>query len=165
MKNSEMFEKELEELDRMPERQAELARLRDQLRKVAAQDGASGQEQAWAWTRLQARLREEREAEAAGWLPYFKWAALGAIGLFMVSLFVRFQTDPPGLAVASLSEPALAQPAALSAPVPSIEERRLPTVAMANPDVHAVSFHSSEAAADVIWATGYTYLPASFDPR
>jgi hypothetical protein len=162
MKNSEMFEKELEELARTPERQTELARLRDQLRHVAAQDGSSGQEQAWAWTRLQARLREEEESEshAMGWLPYFKWAALGAIGLFMVSLFVRFQTEPSGLEVASLSPPA-----ALAESVPSAEEPRLPTVAMANPDMHAVSFHSSEAAADVIWATGYTYLPASFDPR
>jgi hypothetical protein len=164
MKNSEMFEKQLEELERMPQGAPphELSRLREQLRQTAAQDSPSSQEQVWAWTRLQARLREEEEQTSAAWLPALKWAAYGAIGLFMVSVFVRFQADSTGdTSLAELSP----TPAALVAEAVAAGEGRLPTVAMANPDVHAVSFHSSEAAADVIWATGYNYLPASFDPR
>lgn len=97
----------------------------------------SSQHECWAWTRLQACLREERAARAS--TAFWRWAAAGSLAVLAVALVLT------------------GSPASSSPTVPVAETQ--------NPKVWASGFHFAEAQADVIWANGYDYIPASYSVK
>jgi len=124
MNKPESFKKELQEPD-----PALLAGLQDLLRHDAAATGRSDAHQAWAWTRLQARLQEV-QMRPRGWPALSRWffpaAGLTLAGLAAVVFIWRDSTS-------------------------------LSRVQTLSPSLYASTFYSREAGADVIWVTGYNY--------
>lgn len=136
--NSESFEQNLEALDQKnassPEVQ-ELQELRDQLRLLGQEEERSDQHQQWAWTRLQAELKDQESRKTFIW--DWKWGvSFAALGLLTFLLLTS---------------------------APSSIESETPIVNSSKPTIYTSSFHSPEAKADVIWVEGYRYLPASYN--
>lgn len=135
MKNFEDFNRELEDLEKKDE-SSELQKLRYLLRGSLS-PAPSGQEQAWAWTRLQAQLATPTSNPGSFfWMRLAGWGALAVLSLFV------------GWTVLCHSEKQLTM-------------RVDPLHAV--PGLCAVAFHSSAAHADVVWVEGYTDMRAN-DP-
>lgn len=89
----------------------------------------------WSWTRLQARLRQNHRPSPA--LVFWRWAA--ATSMAALALFLVLQ---------------------IRNPVP-----QSPVAETQNPRLWASGYHFPSAQADVIWATGYDYIPASYSVK
>jgi hypothetical protein len=112
----------------------ELARLRRALHRARQAELRSSQHECWAWTRLEACLREESTARAS--TTFWRWAAAGSLAALAAALILTGSSTS-------------------SSPTVPVAESQ-------NPKVWASGFHSADAHADVIWANGYDYIPASY---
>lgn len=108
----------------------EVARLGEALRDCCCRQQRTEQHECWAWTRLQATLRDSPSNRAGFWT----WALAGA-------------------ATAAL---------ALAVLVPGDGTDQSPVAQSQSTRIWAGGYHMHEARADVIWATGYDYIPASY---
>ena len=100
--NFESFEQELQKLDASPATNktskveaadaTTLAVLRSELQSISASVERSDAHQAWAWTRLQARLREKEKTSPSHAPLLLKWLVPGAITL-LVAGFWFFNND------------------------------------------------------------------------
>ncbi|NJK92320.1 MAG: hypothetical protein HC904_11070 [Blastochloris sp.] len=135
MKNLETFEQELSAAERGESGGAEIAALRSTLANLATEQERSGQQQAWAWTRLREELRQPEKPGLMTWLlrPMVLGGALAVLGLLVVA-GLRLGGDGQDL-----------------------------WVNVTNPSLHAQTFKSGEA--EVIWVTGYPYIPSSTQLR
>lgn len=113
----------------------ELARLHQALYSARAVDRRSEQHECWAWTRLQACLQQDRSSASS--LAFWRWAAIGSLALLVAALFLISRPDPSNI----------------------------PVVETQNPKVWVGGFHFAEVNADVIWASGYDYIPASYSVK
>jgi hypothetical protein len=142
MKIADSFERDIKEatqgIPRTPE-QLELARVREELMRLRETVARTPQHQAWAWTRLEASLRQPAEP----------WWALVSLKWFT-----------GGVAVAACAGLALMM---LRSEV--VDTGWKTTVVSQGEKLHAVPFHSKRANADVLWVDGYDYLPASYPLR
>jgi len=145
MKNFESLERDLEALSSPPSGAAaeslrELQSLRELLRSASAERQRSSQHQQWAWTRCQACMKEEASAPSFWVLLHrnLRWLGTG-MALALVLLCMPYLGSASG-------EP-------------------LPVVTANSKSISAVPFHSPKAQADVIWVSGYNYLPASHTIR
>lgn len=151
MKNFDSLERDLQALSAGPgavspssppsETQRELQNLRELLKAASAERQRSAQHQEWAWTRCCAQMRENPPAPSL-WFVFnrnLRWLGTGVtaglVALFSIQYFSASGTGP------------------------------LPVVTANSKSISAVPFHSPKAQADVIWVSGYNYLPASHTIR
>lgn len=116
-----------------------LRRLREHALDFHDSEGRSSQHQVWAWTRLESRMREERHASRWG-LWYGLSAALSVVTISGIILFEGMLSSSQGSQTVAAGLKIL----------------------KSSPTIYATPFHSKEADADVVWATGYRYLPSSY---
>jgi|GEM_PF-5031045 len=136
MTNFEDFTRELEGEDEGKTSGSGLAGLRDLLRKGLSPE-PSGQEQAWAWTRLQARLATPELIPGSFlWMRLAGWGAMAGLALVVGWATLGHPKDRLTVQVDPFHE---------------------------EPSLYAVAFHSSEAHADVVWVGGYSDMQAN-DP-
>lgn len=146
MKNFDSLERDLQALaagqDASPssETQRELQNLRELL-KAASAEKRSAQHQEWAWTRCCAQMRENPSSPSLWFIlnHNLRWLGTGVtaglVALISIQYFSASGTGP------------------------------LPVVTANSESISAVPFHSPKAQADVIWVSGYNYLPASHTIR
>lgn len=116
----------------------ELQALKVSLQKISEENAPSDQEQRWAWTRLDARLiTPTRQSGSFTWIRAAGWGVLASLALCVSVAFYNFN-NPLGFA---------------------------PTITSSDPDLSAVYFYSKDASADVIWVSGYDYLPQDYAIR
>lgn len=115
-------------------KERETLELQEKLRGLAVEQLPSEQEQKWAWMRLEARLLAPKSS-GRFIFPLTRFLGWGVIAALVVGLGMSFWRT-----------------GVLETP---------PSVASMNPSIYVVAFHAKEVNADVIWATGYDYLPAS----
>ncbi|MFH1067496.1 MAG: hypothetical protein V1746_06310 [bacterium] len=116
----------------------ETLELREKLRELAVEQLPGAQEQRWAWMRLEARLLAPKDASRL-FFPFLRLAGWGVVAVLALGLGASFWKN-------------------------GIMERP-PIIASMSPSINVVTFHAKEVNADVIWATGYDYLPASSQIR
>jgi hypothetical protein len=139
MMNYETFNKELEESDRISDGDSELIQLRKQLRDYSesTQDRSDFHQKA-SWTRLQSRL--DKKTASRGFSSFLAPIALpGLMGIILAIWLIPGTTDTIGKVDA-----------------PNIE------ISTRQPNIYVTPFHSKSVQADVIWAEGYQYIPASY---
>jgi anti-sigma-K factor RskA len=115
-------------------RSEDTVRLGHALKECCCRETRTEQHECWAWTRLQAC---KREAAPSSSLFFWRSAAVGSAAVLLAMVIV------------SSWQKRLDMPA-------------VPVAVSQNPHVWASGFHFPEAKADVIWATGYDYIPASY---
>jgi len=142
MMNYNLFERELEAMEADPQRDTELIRLRNQLRDYADEtQSRSPLHQSASWTRLRSRLKPERQTPL--FQRFLAPAALPALAGIILGLWLLpSQRDAIGKTDA-----------------PNIE------ISNREPTIYVTPFHSKSVNADVIWAEGYQYIPASHTLR
>jgi len=144
MKNFDSLERDLEGLaarKNASQGQRELHSLRELLKTAAAQRQRSAQHQQWAWTRCCAQMREVPPTPSF-WMLFnrnLRWLGSG-VALGLIALVSLPYLHSGGMGV-------------------------LPVVRASSASISAVPFHSPKAQADVIWVSGYNYLPASHTIR
>ncbi len=141
MMNYETFNRELENSDRVlgGSSKSELSRLRNQLCDYhqSTQDRSEFHQQA-SWTRLRSRLEEKPGRR--GLSSFLAPVALpGFMGVILALWLIPGTTDTIGKVDA-----------------PNIE------ISTRQPNIYVTPFHSKSVQADVIWAEGYHYIPASY---
>ena len=146
MKNFDSLERDLQALSARTEApssedQRELQSLCEILKSASLERQRSSQHQEWAWTRCCAQMRE-KQSQPSFWMVLnrnMRWlgtgVALGLVALVSVSYLNSENSGP------------------------------LPVVTANSESISAVPFHSPKAKADVIWVSGYNYLPASYNIR
>ena len=139
MMNYDEFEKKLLETARIPapgpeHHESGLLRLRLDLKQATDEEHRRSRfHQSTAWTRLESRIDEQ--PASMGFmraLSYFATAAAAVV--LTVFLMSRGDASSEGL----------------------------PQISGSQPGIYATPFHSKDAEADVIWAEGYQYIPATY---
>jgi len=140
MKNYDEFEEELKETDKIPAIPAEkaesaLLKLRIDLKQASEQWKPSSFEQNTAWTRQETRLT--RSPERSSFLfKSVSYVGTATVAVVVTLIFLSWQKE--------------------SSP------QGLPKISEAQPGIYATPFYSEKAKADVIWAEGYEYIPATY---
>lgn len=168
MKNLAEFGDDLNRLDRPDAKDGEDARLRDlrklreELRRMQDEEGPSEQEQIWAWTRLSSQMSPSKPRWS---LWYGLSTALAVLTLIGVIAVVEMNRGPEATQE-SLTTVAKSDEGISTGPVyRTIQGRPELSVTHMRPQISVVPFHSEPAKADVIWATGYQYLSASYEVK
>lgn len=139
MMNYETFNRELENSDRTRDGDSELIQLRNRLLDYHANtlDRSDFHQQA-SWTRLRSRLEQKPASRRLG--SFLAPVALpGLLGVILALWLLPATTDTIGKVDA-----------------PNIE------ISNRQPTIYVTPFHSKSVQADVIWAEGYQYIPASY---
>lgn len=170
--NFESFEKELKEMEAGQE--SGLSKLQEALREVGEEQERSSQHQQWAWARLRAEI-EAQEEERQG-VPLMVWKSFAVLGVLLLSVSI-FMGPGSGVDLPEGPSLALDHEANTGALMGALRDQSrettvraspanfVPQVRKRDPNIYAVSFHSREAGADVIWVTGYRHVPSARSER
>jgi hypothetical protein len=139
MKSFEEFEDQFERFESGT--QSALDPIQARLREFDRSRTPDPQSQRWAWTRLQSRLHAPADHSDFSLIRLAGWG-LAAAAVFWVGLQLLPNQGP--------------EQTVASGPV---------TINSTQPGIHAVSFNDPDVVADVVWVSGYEYMPASHNLR
>lgn len=138
MKNYDEFERMLEESDKIPapapeQSESALLRLRQDLKSATSDlHNRSAFHQTAAWTRLETRIHEKNSGFSFG--KFLSYGSTAAAAVVVTMVLMSGGDSGEGL----------------------------PQISNAQPGIYATPFYSEDAEADVIWAEGYQYIPATY---
>ncbi|MEM9445459.1 MAG: hypothetical protein AAGA18_08895 [Verrucomicrobiota bacterium] len=149
--NLNEFEDELNKSDEAApsplESSSDLNQIRYHLSSLKSQDLTSDERQRWAWTRFSASMKARKKKSHF----FLNWSLAGAATVLLLTGTVAFNNSDNS------------QQESTGNQVVTLTVHAQPEVTESEPEIHAVPFYSEDAEADVIWATGYDYLPSTYE--